>query len=313
MIELPDGKISRTLPEQVGKNAKDISDIKKVIKDLDLLDNFLYIDDINRQLTLDELRQINQPICFLIYNNIVFIKRSVSELQIDFESVFKLEIGLSLLDFTSHAIIVTIATGQMSYSTASARTYQSSRIDNMLAAKANLNGADFTGAVTAPTLRQSQFNFSREFTLVTFQSLTIENVYNRFAEINNILHLIVNFTITNNTGETKTLGSGYGLVGLATVTLDSSVASKLVDIDGKKASESNTNSTLISSEPCQVLKTKILENSAEFYTGRFSLVNRNTVNEVSVQVALNGGSGNRITIADGESLYITARMALTLI
>ena len=163
------------------------------------------------------------------------------------------------------------------------------------------------------TLEQSEFNYSIPFELNASQSLTINNIYNRFAVIDNVLFVIVNFILTNSTGETKTLGSGYGHVGNLQFEIDSEIANKLVDINGVKVSEVATNDTLISSSPCQILTSKVLDATSVFYNGRLSLVNRSSANKLSVQVALNGGSSNRITIADGASLYITARMALTLL
>ena len=173
---------------------------------------------------------------------------------------------------------------------------------------------DVNGEVVADTLKQTAFNFSQAFNLYISGGLTLTNIYNRFAEINNVLHVIVNFSLTNNTEEAKIVGSGYNYLGLTSLTLPSSIASKIVDIEGNRVSEANvTTDTLIASEPAQALKDKVLNSQSLFANARITLVNRNAENACSIAVALNGAVADRITLNPTESLYVTARMALTLL
>lgn len=325
-IKLPNGKISLTLPEQVGKNTRDIDEIKIILQAIDALDNVIRVSDISEPLTSEDLLKIGQPICFIMYNNKVFIKQEVAGGVATFQTVFSMSYTTRKISISNSKILVYLNTGTLSYSGTDVSTYRSETmdteldakasktyVDGELANKANLAGASFTGAVTAPTLKQSQYNYSRSFDLTTVSSLAITNVYNRFAEINNLLHLIVNIKITNNSGASVTLGSGYGFIATAVLSLDHGIAGKLIDMDGNSAADVGTNSTLIASEPCQVLKSKTLGDNTVFYTGRLSLVNRSAADSVSVQVALNGNTADRITIADGETIFVTARMSLTLI
>ena len=167
--------------------------------------------------------------------------------------------------------------------------------------------------VRAKTFEQSEYSYTREVTLTSATGLTIENVYNRFAVLNSIMYLIVNFTLKNETESNIIVGSGYSYIGISQQSIDEKIASKIYDISGKTIAEVGTNGTLIASEPCHVFKAKTLENTTEFAQARLSLVNRNVKNQCSVQVALNGVAGDRITLAPNDEIYITGRLALSLI
>lgn len=315
-----------SMPQQVQKNKDDIAEIKKIIDGLDSLDNVVIVPDMSHIMTAEELKSVRQPVCFIIYDNHIYIKNKEESGNAYFDVVFSIVVN-TVISFQGSEIEVNLSNGALGIVNTTVSTYSVSQIDTMLGAKAdltyvdtklaekaNLSGANFTGAITAPTLKQSQYNYSRTFNLnAPSSSLTITNVYNRFAEINNLLHLIVNVKITNNSGSSATIGSGYGFVASAVMSLDHTIAGKIIDIDGNSAADVGTNSTLIASEPCQVLKSKILDSNTAFYNGRISLVNRSDADGVSVQVALNGNAADRITIADGETIFVTARMSLTLI
>lgn len=315
----------RNLQEQVGWNTEQINKIFEFLDGINVSDNVVVVLDISTPLTAEELEIVNREVAFIVYNGELYFKRNQDSSYIYFDVVFSVS-GSTVITLASSKISVTKSNGALGITNSSSNVYSKTQVDTLLsskadisyvdaqlALKANLSGADFTGAVTAPTFKQSQFNFSRVFNLSADQDLTISNIYNRFAEINNVLHLIVNISLTNNTGESKILGSGYGFIGFASLTLDQEIASKIIDIDGISAAAVGSNGTLISSEPCQIMKNKILDSTSEFYTGRLSILNRDVQNVIAVQVALNGGAGNRITIADGETIYVTARMALTLL
>lgn len=171
-----------------------------------------------------------------------------------------------------------------------------------------------TDSIVGKTLKQTSFSYEKDFNLASVSNLTIENIYNRFAEINNVLHCIVNIKITNNTESSIIIGDGYGFVANASInSINSDIASKILDIDGYSVAQAHTNGTLIASEPCQIMKAGILDVGTTFINARLSLVNRNSVNTLGVQVALNGGTSNRLTLGAGETIYVTSRIALTLL
>ena len=175
--------------------------------------------------------------------------------------------------------------------------------------------ADFSNVdFRAKTLKQTSVNYSKPFDLIGATELSIDNIYNRFIEINNILHIIVNCVMTNTSSETKTIGAGYGYIGFTSLSLDNNIATKLFDIEGKSiADASATLDVLVASEPAQVLKQKVLDSHTIFYNARLSLVNRSAENTCAVYIALNGNTSDRITLEPNEKLYVTARMSLSLL
>jgi len=175
--------------------------------------------------------------------------------------------------------------------------------------------SDFSNAdFVANTLSQNNVNYSKTFNLIGTTDLTIDNIYNRFIEINNILHIIVNCVMTNTSSETKTIGAGYTYIGYTSLSLDNKIASKIFDIEGKSiADASATQDVLVASEPAQVLKQKVLDTNTIFYNARLSLLNRSAENLCAVCIALNGNNNDRITLGPNEKLYLTARMSLSLL
>lgn len=318
-------KIYRNLQEQVGYNSERIEQIADYIDGLDVQDSVIVLDSLS-PLNSEQMKVAEQPLAFIVYDEAIYLKTKEDATYFYFEKMLKMELG-TVITLSSAVIAVTKLNGATGITVSSVNVYSKSQIDTSLglkadvtyvdtelAKKADLTGATFLGDVIAPTFKQSQFNYELSFNLTTPYSLEVENVYNRFAEINNVLYCIVNIKITNNTGATVTLGDGYGLVANTSLSLSPSIASKIYDIEGKTAADSSaTMNCLISSEACQIMRQKVLNDSTAFIPARFSLVNRNVANTLAVQVAVNSGSGNRITLADGESIYVTSRMALTLI
>lgn len=189
------------------------------------------------------------------------------------------------------------------------RMYSKKELKDII--KANLENGSLD--IKAKTIKQSDYNYSRTFQIQAPTGVSIQNIYNVFAEINSILHVIVNISLTNNTENTITIGQGYAFIGFQSLAISKEIAEKIFDIDGKTVHEVGTANTLICSEPCHIFTGKVLGDSSTFYQGRLSLVNRAAEDSLGVQISLNGGTGNRITLEPGASLYVTARMTLTLI
>lgn len=334
MIKI-DGVAKRNLQEQVGYNSEQIDKIFELLDGLNVQDNLIKLTASSGTLTAEEMDVVSKDVAFIIYNNNLYIKTTTSATEYTFKQV-----ALSASDqgtyniLQSFRIVITRANGAYLYSSNTVLSlynkaemdyllsgkadngdsYTKAEADALLAQKASLTGASFTGPVTATTFKQSQYNYSRSFNLTSTSSITVDNIYNRFVEINNVLHIIVNMTLTNNSGSSVTLGSGYAYLGFASLSLDTSIASKIVDIEGKTVADPTaTLDVLIASEPAQVLLAKVLDSTTKFRSARISLVNRSTENTCAVYVALNGEAGDRLTMADGDTIYVTARMALTLI
>ena len=164
------------------------------------------------------------------------------------------------------------------------------------------------------TLTQNEYTYSRSFNMTSVKNIDVTNIYNIFGVINNVLHCIVNFSLKNNNANAITFGQGYGFIGVTNLSLDQAVAEKIFDFDGKAVSDpTSTSGTLIASIPCQLFKNKVMSDTSAFIDARLTLVNRGSANGLSIQVSLIGGTTNRITLEPNEELFITGRVALTLI
>lgn len=172
MIELPNGKISRTLPEQVGFLSEQVQRIFRFLDGINVQDNVVVVDNIATPLTAEELVIANRDVAFLVYSGQLYIKKSVSGSTAYFDVVFSISAGTTIT-FNSSEIQVNLSNGGMSLVTNSPATYSKAQIDTLLSAKsdityvdaqvalcAKLAGANFTGAITAPSIIQNMSGFS---------------------------------------------------------------------------------------------------------------------------------------------------------
>ena len=167
-------------------------------------------------------------------------------------------------------------------------------------------GLIFNGDITVNTIEQAQANYKGSN--INFNpgssGLTFTNTYNRLEVINQVLYAVVNLKVENNSGSSKTF-SGTDML----TTIPTKYAEKIIDVKGKNVHEvASPDYTFITGEPAMAIK-----NSETFATtkleGTIYLCNRVAENGISLFVRLN----NTETLADGEYLYFTGRIALTLI
>ena len=172
MIELPDGKICRSLPEQVAENAKNIKIISEILDGLNIQDNLVVIADISQILTRSELDVVEKPIAFLYYGDQLYIKKNEVGGSAFFDVIFSIS-GSTVISFASKEIEVNLSTGALSLTTSTVSTYSKSEIDTLLsskadttyvdtqlAGKADLSGANFTGAITAPSIIENMSGYT---------------------------------------------------------------------------------------------------------------------------------------------------------
>ena len=166
----------------------------------------------------------------------------------------------------------------------------------------------------AKTLKQSQPNAVIDFSFTSIPTgFTKDEAFVKLQEINGVLYAIACLTLTNTDENPHTIGEGYGFIASSYVQLPESIAEKVFDIDGKSVHEASlAENTLITSAPLFVHKAKISSDSLAFVEARMTLANRTSINYLAVQLVLNGGQSNRLTVNAGESIYITGRIALTL-
>ena len=164
MITLPNGKVCRSLPEQVAANMNNIQDILNILDGLNIQDNVVAVGDISQILTADELEIVERPVAFILYNNNIYIKKNESGGMAYFDIIFTI-VATTVISFNSSEIEVNLSNGALGITNATVSTYSATDIDTALnakadltyvntelAKKANLAGANFTGAITAPSI-----------------------------------------------------------------------------------------------------------------------------------------------------------------
>lgn len=229
MLEIGNKKF-RNLQEQVGYNTEQIDYILSVLDGLNIQDNAVVIDDISEPLTTDELNIVNKEVAFLIYNNQLFIKKNQDSVTAYFDIVFSIS-GTTVISFATKEIEVTLSNGGLNLVSASFSTYSKSELDTLLSAKASvsyvdtalllkadLSGANFTGAITAPSIIENMSGYS--YTALTKTNVTMENIFCGAVKNGNKLTLVYALNVTR----TDTV-SGDTQIGYFTVPND--VASKL--------------------------------------------------------------------------------------
>ena len=158
-----------SMPQQVQKNKEDIESIFKIIDGLDATDNVVVVPDMSYILSADELKSVRQPVAFIVYDNQLFIKKKEENGNAYFNLVFSIAIN-TVVSFESKQIEVNLTNGALGITLATVNTYSVSQIDskfptalyvdNALAAKASLSGANFTGAITAPSIIENMSGYS---------------------------------------------------------------------------------------------------------------------------------------------------------
>lgn len=215
-IELPNGKISLTLPEQVGHNARQISKIFQLLDGLNVQDNVVVVDDISHVLTAQEITVLQQAVAFIVYDGHLYIKSGESGSNAYFDIVFSITPPGTAITFTSSRITANLSNGALAIVNSSVSAYSTTQIDSLLSAKANityvdsnfaaLSGADFTGAITAPGITETMtgYSFTKYAGFDTYG--TSETVYAGAVKTGNKLTLVFAYKFTPNENAT---GSAY--------------------------------------------------------------------------------------------------------
>lgn len=161
---------------------------------------------------------------------------------------------------------------------------------------------NISGALTAQTIEQSQPNASFSYTGISSSIGTLTDVYNRLIVINNVAYFILNIKATATSGTASADSEACS----PSITISSSIASKIVDLNGKTALEDG-NSQLITCVPCSI--TKGTNYDATRYKATLCLTNQSWEGGINLRVRLD----EAITKEEGVDYYIMARIALTLL
>ena len=228
MIKI-DGVAKRNLQEQVGYNSEQIDKIFEILDGLNVQDNLIKLSTSSGTLTAEEMNVVSKDVAFIIYNYNLYIKTTTSATEYTFKQV-----ALSASDqgtyniLQSFRIIITRANGAYLYSSNTVLSlYNKSEMDSLLSGKANngdsytkaeadallalkasLSGADFTGAITSPSITETNSGYS----FVKSSRTDIEWVYVGAVKTGNKLTLVIfgNITPTSDMSETNIeLGTFY--------------------------------------------------------------------------------------------------------
>ena len=303
------GIIRRNLQEQVGWNAEQIDKIFSILDGLNVQDNLVVVPDMSYVMTDADLDIVRREVAFIAYNGSLYIKKSMDSSEAKFDMIFTISGGTSIT-FSTSEITVTLANGALGITNATYNAYSASQTDTKLATKANLSGADFTGAVSAPTLDQSSPNYTTSFNFTSGSAdIQITNAYNRLIVVNGVLYAIANIKMKNISGASKNIGGAWGGTPYVTVGLSPDIASKIYDIDGVSAHEVGTMRKLITSVHASCISGTLGDANATTYNDfRFDLTNTASTNNVACYI----NSNQYITLAVDEEICVMARVALTL-
>lgn len=241
-IELPNGKISRTLPEQVGFNTKKIYDIIKWINDSDFIDKVLNLSDPSGTLTEAQYAIADLSPSYIVYGGKVFIKSLEDSDNIDFFKAGTDMSGSDSIVASVERVRIVKATKAYQYATIQLfESYNKTQLDSLLSAKANLSGATFTGEVKAPTFEQENYNEEiQDFLNITNApaGVVFTAGYTKLARIGKLLLIVFNFKLENqNASDTGTFNIFTQLETAKIETLSQNTRDSIYDVYGQKLSE----------------------------------------------------------------------------
>lgn len=156
----------------------------------------------------------------------------------------------------------------------------------------------------AKTLNQTNANYSLDFNFSNQEGVVIDNIYNRFEVINNMLYIIVNFKATNESESDKSIyqiTSGWKYI-------TGGYGAKIVDLENKKVSEDRTGACYITSHEINVISSPSTVQSIA-RNGICVLQNQEQAGAVAVVCRWD----TPLSIPANTSKYICVRLYLTLI
>lgn len=198
----------RNLQEQVGWNTEQIDKIFEFLDGINVSDNVVVVLDITTPLTAEELEIVNREVAFIVYNGELYFKRNQDSSYIYFDIIFQVTSG-TVITLTSSEISVTKSNGALGITNSTDYIYSKTQVDSLLSAKAdssyvsaqlalkaNLAGANFTGAITAPSIIENMSGYSAS--ILSNAGLTEEAIYIGAVKNGNKLTLVVAMNLTKN-------------------------------------------------------------------------------------------------------------------
>ena len=197
----------RNLQEQVAYNTECIQELAKAIDGITLEDKLVIIANDSGTFTEEEMTVLNGPLAFISDGSKVWLKQSETASEFVFKAIdiVATEQGGTHYNVGGSKIVVTRAT--RAYVTSDdviIVTYNKSQMDSLLALKADLSGADFTGAITAPTITEIMSGYSFNKTTLDNEHRTIAYTYAGAVKTGNKLTIAIAGTIVTKDSQAST-------------------------------------------------------------------------------------------------------------
>lgn len=210
----------RNLQEQVGWNTEQIEKIFEFLDGINVSDNVVVVGDISTPLTTEQLEIVNREVAFIVYNGELYFKRNQDSFYIYFDIIFQVTSG-TIITLTSSEIAVTKSNGALGITNSTDYVYSKTQVDSLLSAKADLTylsaqlalkadltGANFTGAITSPSIIEDMG--PQYYISTTGKNAAIDLVYCGVCKNGNKITFVVAGTITPSANITSPT-SMYGI------------------------------------------------------------------------------------------------------
>ena len=153
----------RNLQEQVGYNTECIQELAEAIDGITLEDKLVIIANDSGTFTEKDMTVLNGPLAFISDGSKVWLKQSETASEFVFKAIdiVATEVGGTHYNVGGSKIVVTRAT--RAYATSDdviITTYDKTQMDALLSGKADLSGANFTGAITGPSIIEDMIGYS---------------------------------------------------------------------------------------------------------------------------------------------------------
>ena len=317
-------KVYRNMQEQVAYNSECIQKIKEYLDGLEYSDSLIVLTSSSGSLTAEEMAVAEKKVAFIYLNGELYVK---SEDVVPSSYIFRqvklkaTEVGSAYYEIGGSKIVVTIGTATyaqsdevvitvysksqvdsivaniMAIKANVADVYTKTAVDLLLAGKADLSGANFTGDVTAPTLEQANANATLDTTITPPTGCVVDsNSFAAMKVVNGVLYVIFEARISNNTGASVTDNVSY-----TTTNIPVKYSSKIFRKDGTKVSEAYVSSSTV----CNFEAVTLVENSGsrQIVGGILSSYSANRI----------GGYIPNVTIPDGKYIDVAYRFPIILL
>ena len=164
------------------------------------------------------------------------------------------------------------------------------------------------------SFKQSLPNYTKPFEFVTSNPIfKVTNVYNRFIVINNILHIIANIKITNTSNEAQTFDrvpSAY----VATTDIQD-IYNHVFDIEGNAVGNATKDNVFIAGDQAILLKGGTNTTAIRSVEQNYYIIVYNSDSPTNKIINIyfeKNNSTTDVTLEAGQSLYLSGRVALSL-